>query len=120
LGEVKKATVVTEVIRQLLKGGSEKAEINWAGEVDCRNNLSSEVLNEITCLLGLTFTKYETRSHFLDNSLLFNRNGIAHGELLPIDEDTFMAAHEAVVSLIEQFRTDIENAAVTERYRRTV
>ena len=117
LGEVGKATVVTTVVRQLIYSAKDKAELVWSGEIDCRHNLTSEVLGEITCLLGLEFARYETRRHFLDDSLLFNRNGIAHGQLVKIDEATFRDAHDKVAQLLELFRADIENAAATEAFR---
>lgn len=118
LGEVKKATVVTSVIRQLQDGANDAAMIEWSGAIDCRDNLDSDVLDEITCLLGLAFGPYETKGHFINESLLKKRNGIAHGELVRVDEDTFGRAHDGVVALLEQFRNDIENAAVTESFRR--
>jgi hypothetical protein len=118
--EVKKSSVLTQVVKQLFETADEIAEFEWSGEIDCRSNLSSEVLNEITYLLGIDFAKYETRRQILDNSLLFNRNGIAHGELLQIDEASFAEARTFVVDLLDDFRTDIENAAVTRAFKRLV
>ena len=118
LGQVSKASIVTAVTNELYQGGNSAAEFHWAGELDCRSNLNSEVLVEITTLLGITFSKYETKRHFLDESLLFNRNGIAHGEMVEIDERDFDAAYDLVIGIIEDFRSGIENAAVTQAFRR--
>lgn len=118
IGAVNKATVLTSIIESLIHKVDDIAPFEWAGEVDCRNNLTSEVLYEITCLLGISFAGYVTRRHFLDQSLLSNRNSIAHGELLQIDESEFLKAHDFVVDMLEQFRTDIENAASLQAYRR--
>jgi MAE_28990/MAE_18760-like HEPN len=116
--EVGKATVITQIIQQLLDAPHDTASFGWGGEVDCRSNLNSEVLGEIACLLGISFSAYELKRQFLDQSLLPKRNDIAHGRLIKVDEGDFMEAHRAVLELIEQFRTDIENAAVTKAYQR--
>ena len=118
LGEISKATIVTATVQQLIYNQNDIASFGWAGEVDCRSNLNSEVLAEITCLLGIPFSNYEMRGQFLDNTLLANRNDIAHGRMVQVEANDFLTAHETVLNLIEQFRTDIENAAAAETYRR--
>lgn len=71
---------------------------------------------EILCLLGLDATEYLSSGPLIDQRLLHNRNRIAHGEREVIQPEDYVFLHERIIQLLEQFRTDVENAAVSRSY----
>jgi hypothetical protein len=79
-------------------------------------NLSSEILKEITDILGIDFSPYSTKS-MLINMLRQQRNNIAHGHYLIIDREEYIELHIKVIEMLNIFRNQIENAAVGERFR---
>lgn len=58
--------------------------------ISTASNLSSEILKEITAVLGLDFLPYSTRSNLIDEKLLKTRNEIAHGEYLVFDREEYI------------------------------
>ena len=82
-------------------------------------NLSSKVLMEILDILGIEAAEYSPKWNLLDNSLLARRNHIAHGNLLPVEAEDYLALHEEIVALMALFRNSIENAAVTKAFLKT-
>lgn len=86
--------------------------------IDTQSNLSSAVFNDILGWLGLDSQQYSTKYHLVDESLLNRRNAIAHGSYLELDEPAFRHLADQVVLLLRWFKTDIENAIVTEAYRK--
>lgn len=55
----------------------------------------------------------------IDERLLGNRNRVSHGRRLEIQVGDYISLHETIVELVDQFRTDIENAAALFKYRRS-
>jgi hypothetical protein len=87
--------------------------------ISTASNLSSEILKEITCILGIDFSPYSTKSVLIDTKLLNARNTIAHGNYLTIDTEEYVELHTAVIEMLELFRNQIENAAINEDFRRS-
>ncbi len=87
-------------------------------DISTASNLSSEILKEITCILGIDFSLYSTKSVLIDTKLLNARNTIAHGEYLIIDTKEYVELHTAVIEMLELFRNQIENAAINQDFRR--
>lgn len=84
--------------------------------VDTESNLSSSVFQNIAGWIGVDATRYETKFHFLDQSLLERRNRIAHGEYLDVDSHAFEGLVDETILLLRWFKTDIENALATRAY----
>jgi hypothetical protein len=82
------------------------------------SNLSSEILKEITYILGIDFSIYSTKSVLIDIKLVKTRNEIAHGEYSVFDRDEYLELHREVIGMLDIFCPQIENAAIQEKFRR--
>ena len=111
-------TVHTTLATKLMLGLSEHADLDWEHSVNTRSNLNTDALNEILCLLGLDRKDYLLKRQMLDQTLLASRNLIAHEMRVEIEPDDYARLHDEIMQLAQQFRTDVENAAVTEEFRR--
>ncbi len=105
---------VVDIFRRRM---STRSKIAYENRVSTKSNLSSRVLNNITRMLGLDFSPYETKSKLIDEQLLRNRNSIAHGEYLIVDAEEYNGIHEEILSLIDVFGTQIMNAATQGTYK---
>ena len=85
--------------------------------ISTASNLSSEILKEITYILGIDFSIYSTKSVLIDTKLLKTRNEIAHGNYSVFDRDEYLELHREVIGMLDIFRTEIENAAILEKFR---
>jgi len=85
--------------------------------ISTASNLSSEILKEITYILGIDFSIYSTKSPLIDTKLLKTRNEIAHGEDSVFDRDEYLELHREVIGMLDLFCTQIENAAIQQSFR---
>jgi hypothetical protein len=84
--------------------------------ISAESNLSSEILKEITCVLGIDFSHYSTKSVLIDTKLLKRRNEIAHGDYFICDREEYMELHTEVIEMLDIFRNQIENAACERKF----
>jgi hypothetical protein len=125
-GEIREAgqsnhpTVHTELVVRLTSDLSDRARINWRESVNTHSNLNSETLGRILALLGLEERDYLSKGPLLDQKLLNNRNRIAHGEKADIEPDDYDVLHTEIIQLLDSFNTDVQNAAATDQFRRSV
>ena len=116
--ETNKATVFTEVADFILTQMNQRSSIPYEKVVSTNSNLSSSILREITCILGLDYSFYETKKVIIDEQLLKRRNGIAHGEYLLLNREEYQQLHYEILAMMENFRTQIENNAIQKLYLR--
>lgn len=88
------------------------------GVINTRSNLDSEVLKEITHILGIDYTVYDTKADLIDKKLLANRNSIAHGEYCLVEKKDFDEIHREILELMEIFHDQIADAAINKTYKR--
>lgn len=119
---VKHGDIVTgiELAEFYMSCSGKQARVPHKKVIDTQSNLSSSVLKEIIAVLGLDATKFSTRLPFIDSSLVNPRNHVAHGEALNISYDEYEILHEDVMTLINAFRNEVENSAVTKAYLKVV
>lgn len=86
--------------------------------ISTASNLSSEILKEITRILGIDFSPYSTKSVLIDTKLLKTRNEIAHGEYSITDKEEYLELHAEIIAMFDLFRNQIENAAINKDYMR--
>ena len=82
------------------------------------SNLNSEILKEITYILGIDFSIYSTKSPLIDTKLVKTRNEIAHGEDSVFNRDAYLELHREIIGMLDIFRNQIENAAIQKKIRR--
>jgi hypothetical protein len=119
MSDIKKRIFVTsELLDQIRLIDSERVHIDlwpFIGEV---GNLNSDLFQQIARLLSIEADSYLSYKPLIDDSLLYHRNSIAHGERLEIDSARYDELHKTVVMLIERYKTDVENAAINKEYLR--
>lgn len=117
-GTTKKAEAFNRLVTALVSSTFSKAKLELRSDfVDTKSNLSPEVLRDIFALIGLDYGEYELREHLLDE-VLGNRNKIAHGERIDVEEERYGELHSVVISTLDGIKTDLENAAYQQSYRR--
>jgi len=84
--------------------------------ISTASNLSSEILKEITNILGIDFSLYSTKSVLIDTKLLKTRNEIAHGNYSSFDKSEYIELHSQVIEMLDIFRNQIENAAIQKKF----
>ncbi|MFB2772567.1 MAE_28990/MAE_18760 family HEPN-like nuclease [Pelatocladus sp. BLCC-F211] len=113
--ETNKATIYSEIADFFMSKLSERSIIKYENRITT-SNLSSSVFKEIVCMLGLTYSFYESKEILIDEKLLKKRNMIAHGNHLDIDERQYDELHTQVVAIMDNFRNQIDNCASTKQY----
>ncbi len=95
----------------------DRAIFSCKDAIDTESNLKSKVLKEIIWTLGLNYSYFEPLEKLIDVVLLGKRNAIAHGEQEPINQNDYLTLHSKVIEMMDNYRTEIENAAVSKKYR---
>jgi hypothetical protein len=96
-----------------------KSNVPYKQGVDTKSNLSSKALIDILDALGLDITHFESRLKFIDSNLVNTRNHIAHGKERYLTTEEYLDLHDAVLTLIETYKNEIENASVSRRFERS-
>ena len=117
-GRSSKATIRTALVESLVVGSADSANLDWEHALGGYSNLGSDTLVEVLCLLGLDEKPYALKGKLLDQRLVRNRNLVAHGRRVEIEPDDYMALHFEVLQLVQDFRSDVENAAATVAFLR--
>lgn len=115
-----KATIHNQLIEFLFTCDEANVVISRENVIKTQSNLNSTVLKEMMTSIGLDFTQYDTKSKLIDEQLLKYRNNIAHGQYLALDSNDYINMHDEVRNMIENFKTDIENAALLAKYTRNL
>ena len=68
-------------------------------------------------MLGLNYAEFEAKEKLIDETLLKNRNSIAHGNYLDISRDGYLDLHNQVIAMMEIYRNNIDNNATLKLYR---
>ncbi|EOI3570548.1 MAE_28990/MAE_18760 family HEPN-like nuclease [Cronobacter dublinensis] len=92
------------------------AKIKHENYVDTESNLSSTVFDNIAKSIGINTNFYLDYYPYIDESLVNKRNGIAHGEKLSMNYKMLEELTDTVITLMENYKTDIENIAIQQSY----
>jgi len=96
-----------------------RSNIGIKGAIDTESNLSAKVLKEIVWILGLDYAPFSPKEHLIDGNLLYQRNHIAHGNYLVVDQPGYLDLHAQVVEMLENFNDQIEQNAANRLYARS-
>lgn len=94
------------------------AKMRMASAINTESNLTSKVFANIATSLDITTTPYETKFNLIDESLVKRRNKVAHGEYLDLSAEDFRTLADEVLEMMRNYKTDLQNAASMETYRR--
>lgn len=94
------------------------AKLKIASSIRTDSNLTSKVFTNIARSLDIEIGRYETKFNLIDTSLVDRRNKVAHGEFLEVGGKEFGTLIDEVVQLMRAYKTDLENAASCEAYKR--
>jgi hypothetical protein len=115
-GATKKIGPHLSLVELLTKGAGKSVMINAENAIDTESNLDEKVFLNICQCIGIDFaTSWEPRGPFM-NDLFLSRCKIAHGEMLEPETKYAIEVIDAVIAWIQDFSTDIENAAVSGLY----
>lgn len=94
------------------------ARLQIDSAIDTESNLTSKVFSNIARSLDIDLALYASRFNLIDESLVHRRNKIAHGEFLDIGGKEFGELLDAVLQIMRDYKTDLQNAASTAAYKR--
>lgn len=95
----------------------DRCRLPYKKVIRTESNLSSTTFAEILTTVGLDRSRYESKFHLIDHSLLAKRNHIAHDQLLNVDEEEYLNLHQEVTDLLGVYCNDLENAAVLRSFQ---
>lgn len=116
--DTNKASLYIPVCDFFLLNLDQKCSLPYKDVISTGSNLSSEILKEITHIIGIEFSPYSTKSMLIDAKLLAARNNIAHGNYWLIDREEYLELHTEVIGMLNLFRNQIENAAINKNFMR--
>lgn len=117
--ETLKASRYNKIIIDIRSKKNDKSCIPYENVIKTKSNLNSDIFVEIMETIGLDYSSYESQFKLLDGVLLKMRNEIAHGERvesLSLDEERFNEIYDKVIRMMDQFRTQIQNAVALKEY----
>lgn len=107
------------VVEFLTYNQGNTAKFAYQKAIDTESNVNSRVFSNILDTVGIPMDDFfSTRMFIVDGSLLANRNAIAHGDRIDVDQETYVQLHRLVIELLDYFRDCLENAAVLRDYER--
>lgn len=115
--ESSRGEVLMRVVTFFTTEVSQRARLDWNRIVQTRANLSAELLRDIFISLGLDYRPFQVREKSVVELLRQRRNNIAHGRYLLVDAEEYVRLHNEVLGMLEEFRTQIDNAAQRGTFR---
>lgn len=112
-----KAISATDAACFVRDAAERKAEIRHKNYVDTASNLSSEVFEQIACSLGVNLEPYQHLFPYINETILNNRNKIAHGEFIEVSMSDFHDLINRVSDLVRMYKTDLENIVIRNQFK---
>jgi len=118
LRDSRKAKPNIDVLDFVISEIDRPAKMGMSSAIDTESNLTSKIFSNIATSLDISTSSYETKFKLIDESLVHRRNKVAHGEYLDLPLEEFMNLADEVLQMMRSYKTDIENAASLQGYRR--
>lgn len=107
---------VMKAVDYMRSSAGVRARFGHNGIVNTRSNLRADVFSEIANSVNVSSVPYETKFPIINTRLVDYRNHIAHGKFMKIDAEAYVELSDNVVLLINMYKNDIENAAITKSF----
>lgn len=114
----KRVFASSELLGELYDIPNQRAVIPLRSYVSNVGNLNFDMFEQVASFIDVDPSGYTARKNLIDQSLLKQRNEIAHGEFLMVDEASFSSMSREVLTLLRQFKDDVQNALVQKSYLR--
>ncbi len=98
-------------------------KVNYSPEhpiIKTESNPSSTVVRNIFDSIGLDFSPYETKSHYIDTDLLSNRHSIVHGENVRIGIADFDNTFKIITEIMRAVSDQVIDAAMSKKYLKII
>ena len=117
-GKSNLATLHINLTQKMMGELEEEFAPAWDKAIDTQSNLNWKALREVLCVMGVSSDEYLSKGQIIEERLVKNRNSIAHGQGVNIDQEDYDNLHDLVVQLLDLFRNDLETAAEQGQYKR--
>lgn len=114
----RKISTASSLMRDLLNIEDTVVKIDLWSRLSDVGNLNYDMFMEIVEFLSLPTSHYSTKKAFIDESLVANRNKVAHGERRGVSEIMVSDIVDGVIDLMQVFKSDIEMAVSVGSFRR--
>lgn len=105
-----------ELIDSILKSQDDKFSYINSQLIDTKSNLNTDVISDLCIICGFENSFFQENQVFIDIMLLKKRNAIAHGQYDAIQDSEIDEFVDKTLSIMEHFRTLIENKIYTKDY----
>ena len=109
-----------KAVEKILTDGDRIVTIPSINQINAESNLKYAVFEGILLTLGLDDQGYCLKENLIDEQLLKRRNSIAHGENVLMSKMDYMALHDEILAMLNLFKTDVENSACLQLYKKAV
>jgi len=114
--EIKNIEERTKAVEFLINEIDKNSNMQTKNVIQTKSNLRYSVLEEILFVIGIDESKFAHKKSLV-NDLVDARNNIAHGDYLRVEFDAYYSMHDEIQQLMEQLKTEIENAATLEEFK---
>lgn len=101
-GRTQKNSVHQRLIKKLIDVYNQPFRINGY-VISTNSNPSSKEIQEILLSLGIVTDIFETKSNYIDHSLLDNRHRVVHGERYEIKKEEFFETFSIIIDLLDDY-----------------
>ena len=115
--QTNKATIHCQMVEFLLNELNQRASIPDENIIKTGSNLNSMILEQILTSIGIDFSDYELKSNLIDSVLLKNRNSIAHGQYVELDDIEFSNLHSDIIWIMDDVKTKLINSVLLEEFK---
>lgn len=116
--QTNKSTIHCQIVDFLLNNLNQRATIPDNNIIKTGSNLNSKILKEILTTVGLDYKEYELKNNLLDLVLLKNRNSIAHGEDIELNEINCTELYSDILAIMDDIKNRLSNSIVLEEFKR--
>lgn len=108
-----------DLVSFLIRDLGSTAQIPYKKGVSTRSNLSSEVLQDILASIGVDAATFATKRVLIDETVVGERNKVAHGQYVRVNLKEYIKTHDAVLEMLEAVRTAVDSGAALGSFKVT-